>query len=558
MTQGRILRFLSRISIRLLAFNLLLVFLPAAGVLLLDTYERHLLEAQERTMSQEGRLLAAALEATGRLDGADARSILLHLGMRHIARLRVVDEDGAVIADSSTLGPRREPDAPPVETTTSSDRERPLYRIFSLPVRAARLLTSQNPPDITSSRPFDELPGTAVQQALEGRYGASTLIRPTNGRDMVELHIAIPIRIDGAVIGAALVSQSTWRVMNTLYAVRLDVARVVLISLVVAGALSLLLGLTIARPLTRLRQRSEEILDRRGRLMGRFEAGDRKDEIGDLERALAVLTQRLEDHLSATESLASDLSHEFKNPLAAIRATTEVALDENDPGIRHRMLENIQADVARLERLLTGAQEISRIEMQVEREDRDQVPLVALLEGVREAFRRRRQDQGPAIELSLPEHEIRIWASADRLLQVFENLLANAVSFTPTGRRVMVSLKAPDDWAEVIISDDGPGIPAEHLDRIFSRFFSYRPGTDPSQARISDQLPTAAADTPSRAASSRLETLTSAPKAGKRGLGHMGLGLPIVKAIVEGYGGTVTASNLVQGGARFVVRLPTS
>ena len=518
MTRSKILRFLSSISIRLLAFNLLLVFLPAAGVLLLDTYESHLLEAQEQTMGQEGRLLAAALEATGRLESTDARSILLHLGMRHIARLRVVDHDSQVIADSSALGPRREPDTPSTGTTPNSDRERPLYRVFMLPVRAARWLGGQSPEETPPPRPFDELPITAIRQALEGRYGAATLIRPTIGRDTVELHIAIPIRIDGQVAGAVLVSQSTWRVMNTLYAVRLDIARVVLISLVVAGALSLLLGLTIARPLARLRRRSEEILDRRGRLMGGFEAGNRRDEIGDLERALAELTRRLEDHLKATESLASDLSHEFKNPLASIRATTEVALDENDPEVRVQMLENIQTDVARLERLLSGAQEISRIEMQIEREDREQVPLGVLLEGIQEAFRRRRLDHGPAVTLNIPDHDVRIWASGDRLLQVFENLLANAVSFTPTDREVVVSMETLDDWAEVTISDDGPGIPPEHLDRIFSRFFSYRPGTNP-------------------------------------GRGHMGLGLAIVKAIVEGYGGTITAENRTQGGARFIVRL---
>ncbi len=518
MTRSKILRFLSSISIRLLAFNLLLVFLPATGVLLLDTYERHLLEAQERTMGQEGRILAAALEATGHLESSDAHNILLHLGMRHIARLRVVDHDGKVIADSSALGPRRAPDEPSVETAGSSDREHPLYRIFMLPVRMTRLLTGQSPPNSAPAQPFDELPRSAIQGALEGRYGATTLIRPTAGRDTVELHIAIPIRIDDTVVGTVLVSQTTWRVMKTLYDVRLDIARVVLISLVVAGALSLLLGLTIARPLAQLRRRSEEILDRRGRLTGGFEAGQRKDEIGDLERALAELTRRLEDHLSATESLASDLSHEFKNPLASIRATTEVALDETDPKIRHRMLENIQTDVARLERLLSGAQEISRIEMLIDREDREQVPLGTLLEGIQEAFRRRQPDRGPVIKLDLETQDVWIWASGDRLLQVFENLLANAVSFTPADRQVNVTMEVVDEWAEVGISDDGPGIPPEHLNRIFSRFFSYRPGTDP-------------------------------------GRGHMGLGLAIVKAIVEGYGGTVSAENRVQGGARFIVRL---
>jgi two-component system sensor histidine kinase ChvG len=100
---------LSRISFRLLAFNVLLVFLPAAGVLILDTYEEHLLEGQERTMGQEGRLLAAALETHGELAADHARRILVQLGQRHQARLRVVDRTAAVIADSALLGPRRDP-----------------------------------------------------------------------------------------------------------------------------------------------------------------------------------------------------------------------------------------------------------------------------------------------------------------------------------------------------------------------------------------------------------------------------------------------------------------
>ncbi len=189
------------------------------------------------------------------------------------------------------------------------------------------------------------------------------------------------MRIDGTVQGVVLVSQSTSRVMNALYSVRLDVARVVLVSLAVAALLSLLMGLTIARPLARLRRRADETLDRRGRLRRGFDPSKRRDEIGELERALAELTHRLEAHLQATRSLASDLSHEFKNPLAAIRAATEVALDEEDSHQRCRLLETIQTDVSRLERLLSGAREISRIDAALEEEDQEDLPLGELVEG---------------------------------------------------------------------------------------------------------------------------------------------------------------------------------
>src|SRR4051794_30237053 len=113
----RLRRLTARISIRLLAFNLLLVFLPAAGVLYLDVYERQLLEGLEVSMVQQGRILAAALGDQGPLDPAHATAILRRLEQRLNARLRVLDATGMVVADSSLLAspaPQPEPSAPKV------------------------------------------------------------------------------------------------------------------------------------------------------------------------------------------------------------------------------------------------------------------------------------------------------------------------------------------------------------------------------------------------------------------------------------------------------------
>ena len=131
------LRLPSRISLRLLAFNVLLVFLPDGGVLFLDTYERHLLVAQERTMAQEGRLLAAAIEARDRFDGEDAQRILVQLGQRHLARLRFVSLNGEVVADSALLGPRLEDGeaAIPVGGPQAASEKSFLYKLGSLPFR---------------------------------------------------------------------------------------------------------------------------------------------------------------------------------------------------------------------------------------------------------------------------------------------------------------------------------------------------------------------------------------------------------------------------------------
>ena len=511
---------LSRLPVRLLAFNILLVFLPAAGILFLDTYENHLLEAQERTMAQEGRLLAAAIEASGDVDADHARRILVQLGQRHLARLRVVNRAGEVLADSATLGPRRESDpVRPTDTISpAGPQESMLYRIGSLPVRITRRLLGG---DATDNPKIDGvegvLRGSEVRAALAGRYGAATRVVPGPPRTVM-LYIAIPIRIEGGVDGAAVVSQSTSRIMNALYAVRLDVFKVFLLSLAAAVALTLVVATTIARPIARLRHRAEEILDRRGRLTGGFEPSQRTDEIGDLERALAQLTHRLEEHLVHTESFAADVSHEFKNPLASIRTAADMALEVTEEDQRRRFLEMVLRDVARMERLLTEAREISSIDAHLDDEDREPVNLEEILSGLVESFRIRSEGTGPTVRLENASSGAVVSGSADRLTQVFENLLANAVSFSPAGGAVEVRIRDSGNEVETLISDEGPGIPEEHRQRIFSRFFSYRPDNDDE--------------------------------------GHTGLGLAIVRAIVEGYGGRIDFRNLSGGGVEFVVTLP--
>ncbi len=510
----------SRISLRLLAFNVLLVFLPVGGVLFLDTYERHLLVAQERTMAQEGRLLAAALEARDRLDGGDAQRILIQLGQRHLARLRVVDLSGGVLADSALLGPRLEigeaaedPSEAPVASESSF-----LYRLGSLPFRLLRGTTRDTASDHNSDASGDLLSRPEVRSALEGRYGAATRISPAPRRS-VTLHIAIPVRIDGAVEGVVLVSQSTGRILQALDAVRLDVFKVFLLSLGAAVLLSLIAATTIARPLARLRERAGDILDRRGRLLGGFAPSERRDEIGDLERALAELTRQLEQHLRSTEAFAADVSHEFKNPLASIRTATDMALEDVEPGERRRFLGMIQKDVARMERLISEAREISRIDAALDDEERTVVPLDELLTALVESFKLRSAASGVRFDLAISDARGDVEASADRLTQVFENLIDNAISFSPPDARVTVTLRTSGNTAEVTVADEGPGIPEEHRDRIFNRFFSYRPTENEDS-------------------------------------GHTGLGLALVRAIVESYGGSINAESRGGGGTRMVVVLP--
>ena len=276
--------------------------------------------------------------------------------------------------------------------------------------------------------------------------------------------------------------------------------------------LTLFVSGTIARPLRKLRREANELLDRRGRLKGRFTGSKRMDEIGDLARALAEQSRRLAEHVSFIESFAADVPHEFKNPLASIRTASELLAESESPEDRERFFRMIEAEVARLQKLLSAVREITQIDAHIDAEARVPLDLGPFLSGLIGGMRRRGDARHVRFLYDAPAEPLTVLTSPDRLAQAIENVLDNALSFAPPGSAVEVSLTQEGPEAVLRIADQGPGIPPEHLGRVFDRFFSYRP-EDPQARRD-----------------------------------HAGLGLAIVKAIVEGYGGSVSAANGAGGG----------
>lgn len=513
----------ARLSLRLLAFNLLLVFMPAAGLLYLDTYEKQLLEAQERAMVQQGRVLSAALSERGQLSPQDVARVLTLLNRRIESRLRVVDPSGRVIGDTSRLGPRKE--SPPGRSEMEGDgsgRRGILYRTGAALYAVYKRAALPPEPPVEPRETVDaegRLRGREVESALAGRYG-TTVRTSGGGQRSVTLYSAIPITNGGHPSGAVLVSQSTYRILQDLYTIRLGIFKVCIASFVLAAVLSLLVSTTIARPIRALRDEAAAILDRRGRLQGSFRLSRKADEIGDLSRALHDLTRRLEEYQGFLETFAADVSHEFKNPLASIRTAAEMLAESDKPEDRRRFLAMAQGEVRRMERLLSDLKEMTRIDARLEAEGEEGVSLNALLRRVCEGYALR----GTAARFAFegPDDTVGVRASEERLAQVFENLLDNAASFSPDGAEVSVRLSREQGAATVAVSDRGPGILPEHFSRIFDRFFTWRPN-EHGRARE-----------------------------------HTGLGLAIVRTIVEGYGGTVSASNNPEGGATFTVRMPVS
>jgi two-component system, OmpR family, sensor histidine kinase ChvG len=492
-----------------MAFNLLLVFLPVAGILYLGSYEAKLLAAQTRALTDHSRLLAAAVAA-----GANARDIQYAQHGPEPIRLRVVGRDGTVVSDSHALVPV--PQAP------SPARRNVLYRIFAAVMKPLLGLFRATEPALTEADYYErseKLLGEEVQAALIGSSGRVERITPD--QRSVTVYVAEPIRRNGQVIGAALASQSTFTILQDLYTVRLGIIRIFLVSIVVAIVISLLVATTIVRPLRQLRVEAGEMLDRRGRLRGRFRGSSKHDEIGDLSRALERLMSRLDEHVRFIEAFAGDVSHEFKNPLASIRTATEMLAEVEEPQQRKRFHRMVEQEIARMESLLSGVREITVIDAQLPTEQRQQVDLCDLLRRIVEGFQLREKDR-VSIRLDAPTVPCLVYASEDRLIQVFVNVLENAISFSPAGGVVSIQLWQRDTRIHATISDQGPGIPSSNLPRVFDRFFSHRPEIARSKAS------------------------------------HTGLGLAIVKAIVEGYGGTIVAANNPEGGARFEIQLPAA
>ncbi|MGZ4810914.1 MAG: sensor histidine kinase [Thermoanaerobaculia bacterium] len=506
-------RIFSRISLRLMLFNLLLVFLPIAGVLLLGTYEQNLESTELEAMQRQARLLVAMIQTNGVAALSNAAPVARQIGPND-GRVRVVNPEGRVIVDSGPLADTGSDDE------NSSPQHNWLYRagaaLLKKPMQWLRPATHP----LTSSEAYERSPvlrGREVQDALVGLTGTEKRVSSAPDRQVM-LYTAVPIYERGNVIGAVVMSRPTDDIRQDIHAIRLSILQIFLISIVLAMILTLMVSTTIVRPLRQLRKEAGEILDRRGRLRGRFKGSQKRDEIGDLSRALERLTRRHQRHQQATEAFASDVSHEFKNPLASIRMATEMLSQVDTPNERARFLRITESEIARMENLLSQVREITVIDAEIQKEDRSEVDIAKLLRRIVEGFRLREKDR-VIFDLNTGEKPLIVHASEDRLLQVFENILDNAVSFSPRGSTVTVNAAAHDRSIVVRVRDRGAGIPAENLGRIFDRFFTYRPEE-------------------------------------QRNHRHTGLGLSIVKAIVEGYGGSVTAANEAEGGAEFEVRLP--
>ncbi|MEJ5020705.1 stimulus-sensing domain-containing protein [Ochrobactrum vermis] len=558
----------SSLTRRILFLNLAALAVLVSGILYMNQFREGLIDAKIESLLTQGKIIAGAISASATIDTnslmIDPEKLLeLQAGqsltpspdspdnwefpinpekvsplLRRLisptsTRARIYDRYANMLLDSRALyspsfpsaGPVLRYDLPPIEEEAPTLWERAatwISRLFyggGLPV-------------------YQEQPGgngLAYPEIVKALAGSPQTAQRRNEKGELVVSVAVPIQRSRAILGVLLLSTEGDDIDKIVQAERMAVFRVFGVVSLVMVILSLFLASTIASPLRKLSAAADRV---RHGVKSRVEIPDfseRQDEVGHLSTSIREMTDSLYTRIEAIESFAADVSHELKNPLTSLRSAVETLPLAKSEESRKRLLDVIQHDVRRLDRLITDISDASRLDAELAREHIDRVDMKTLLTSLVTAAREvRRNKVGTEIVFNtgkLPAGKKGFYVAGHdlRLGQVVSNLIENARSFVPddTGR-IVVSLSGEGNRLRVLVEDNGPGIPIENIERIFERFYTDRPASEAFGQ-------------------------------------NSGLGLSISRQIIEAHGGTLTAENIVDPvrpdqykGARFIVDLPAS
>lgn len=402
---------------------------------------------------------------------------------------------------------------------------------------AADRLPRLAPPDAharihpaATADPFTDSP--AVQRALAGAAVGTTT---TDDAGEPIFLAAAPLRAPNAdtPLAALILTAGSEEIAALFRAERRTFAGIFLFILAVTCLLCIALAFSIARPIRRLADTADRI--RAGIANRRIEVPDfsnREDEVGSLSVAMREMTRALYDQIDAVAGFGADVAHELKNPLTSLRSALETFMSTDDPESRAQLKPIIFDDIERINRLITDISSASRLDSDMAQEELQRLNTRDFLAAIVSIYNRMEQEAQDDPEKKAVMRHVRLEEPAasqpvfisgieQRLGQVVRNLIDNAISFSPQGGEVRVSIHAEDQQVEIHVEDAGPGIPDDALERIFSRFYTDRP--DPNAFGQ-----------------------------------HSGLGLAISRQIVETHKGTLRAENRPppDTGARFIVALP--
>ena len=476
----------------------------AGGFFYLDSYRTRILDNRMAQSAREARLIAEAIAAAPRKTRDE---VALKIARETRERVRLFDASGTQTLDSRAEGLRNfrliDPDKEPWQQSVARFLDAGIDTV----VGAARAPL------------YRERHGRAwpdVSAALDKTAAQATVWRAPDRTPVITAAAPVP----GG--GAVMTTFNDREITQTVRVERARLSIVLGVVTVVSILLSLFLARTIVRPLRRLARAAVRVRLGRAREVVVPRLPSRRDEIGMLARALSDMSLALRARIDATESFAADVTHEMKNPLASLRSAIDGLATIRDPELQSRLIDVAQDDVHRLDRLITDISEASRLDAQLSWAKFDPVDIGAMIAALLDTRAKRGVARGVRLEFDRRSDDALVTlGDGARLERVFENLIDNAISFSPDGGLVAIAATAEHGQLVVRIDDEGPGVPEEAREAVFRRFQSIRP-------------------------------------AGEKFGEHSGLGLAIARTIVEGHQGTIAVESRADGqpGARFVVKLP--
>jgi two-component system sensor histidine kinase ChvG len=507
------------LTTRILAVNIFALAMLAGGFFYLDSYRSQLIDARLDETATQIRLIAEAYAVTP----AERRPALLaKFGQVTDTRLRVYHYGvGASPAASAPVQFDSWSISPPTYQLRDPTQEEWQKRVARFLDRSIDVIVGADRPGRYADPALDRLGAWPIAEQAMRIHGLVTDVERAPDRTPMIL-AAVDIRNPRGGGDVLLSTENQRDITRIVRAERLRLGLVLLIVVLASVSLSLFLARTIVRPLRRLALAAHRVRLGRAREVQVPRLPERRDEIGTLARALSDMSMAIRQRIDATEAFAADVTHELKNPLASLRSAVDSLGLVKDPDLQRQLIDVIRDDVGRLDRLITDIAEASRVDAELARARFESVDLGTMIEGLLTTREERGRNGDIRVAFARPHRGTAVvFGDGSRLTRVLENLVENAVSFSPAGGLVQVAATRDGDDVVIRVEDEGPGVPPEAREAIFNRFHSDRPD-------------------------------------GEEFGRHSGLGLAIAKAIVEGHNGTIIATDRVNArtGARFVIRLP--
>ena len=505
--RGPLARF--SLTARILIVNILPLALLSGGLFYLDTYRTQLVTERFKLARIEAQITAEALAGATR---ERQEALLVQIGREQGMRMRMFDAEGNLWADSFAL------DKPAFELNDITDDtwEQQWARWLDRTVDAivsAEPVTDYIEPEAQTADAWPEL-----VQARELGFSQIRLYDWVDGTPVITA--AAPVGLNGATL---LTVRNPVDITESVRSARSALFFAVLAVLFASALLSLYLARTIVLPLKLLANAAQKVRQGRERDVEVPRLPERSDEIGQLARSVSDMTQALRQRIDAVDSFAADVAHEIKNPLASLRSAVESLPKVLDPDLRRELEQIATHDVRRIDRLVTAISDASRIDAEMSRATREPIDLADLVRAIIGGREYRTEKTNHRIELSTRGYAARVLGVGARLERVVENLLDNAVSFSPADAAIEVIVDNDGKYVTLMVCDSGPGIPEDSREKVFQRFHSVRP--------VDEDFGN-----------------------------HSGLGLAIARAIVEAHDGSLTAEGRHDGapGACLRLKLPAA